>query len=74
MAKTSFHVCYHCKDRHIGCHSSCKPYLEEKEENEKIRIKKNQDSFNQATINICKDNRLKSRCNRGKRIYRTHKK
>lgn len=41
MAQASFHVCYHCKDRTVGCHSKCKAYLAEKEANEKERAERN---------------------------------
>ena len=35
MAKQNFKSCYHCKDRHINCHSACELYLKEVEENKK---------------------------------------
>lgn len=37
MAKSSYHVCYHCKDRTVGCHASCKLYQDEKKERDKQR-------------------------------------
>lgn len=45
MAKQNFHVCYHCKDRHINCHSTCELYLKEVEENNK-RLKERQKELN----------------------------
>lgn len=45
MAKQNFHVCYHCKDRHITCHSTCELYLKEVEENNK-RLEQKQKELN----------------------------
>lgn len=41
MAQANFHVCYHCKDRTIGCHAKCEAYQKEKVLNEKERAEKN---------------------------------
>lgn len=35
MAVTLFHVCYHCKERHVGCHAKCIAYQKEVEENQR---------------------------------------
>lgn len=32
-----YHCCYNCKNRKIGCHSTCKMYLKEKEEDLKLK-------------------------------------
>jgi len=40
--------CKDCKDRHLGCHSSCKIYIEQKAELNKCRekdIKYNDDAY-----------------------------
>lgn len=31
-------VCYHCRDRYIGCHGECEKYIKEKEERDKQRL------------------------------------
>lgn len=41
MAQVKFHVCYHCKNRTIGCHAKCEAYQKEKALNEKERVEKN---------------------------------
>ena len=74
MAKTSYHVCYHCKDRHIGCHSSCEPYIQEKEELTKQRKAKTQDDLNTYTIRVNEKNRFYSNAKNKHKVYRTHKK
>ena len=49
MAKQNFHVCHHCKDRHITCHSTCELYLKEVEENNKrLEQKRKELSVNDA--------------------------
>lgn len=35
MSNQSYHICYHCKDRTIGCHGKCAAYQEEKAERTK---------------------------------------
>lgn len=30
-------VCHNCTDRSVGCHSICEKYIEESEENERIK-------------------------------------
>lgn len=30
-------VCHHCEFRHVGCHSTCQPYLEQKAEQKRLR-------------------------------------
>jgi hypothetical protein len=37
MALTTFHVCYHCKDRTFDCHSKCELYQKEVKENAEAR-------------------------------------
>lgn len=37
MGKSIYHVCYHCKDRKVGCHSNCEQYQKEVEENNRIK-------------------------------------
>lgn len=41
-------ACKDCTSRHVGCHATCKEYIEEKrkrdERNEKIRTLKHQES------------------------------
>lgn len=32
MAKQRFSVCYHCKDRVVGCHATCEAYKKERKE------------------------------------------
>lgn len=60
MARQTFHVCYHCKDRHIGCHSNCERYLKEVEENEKIKKEKDKQAMIKSTLYECTGNRLRS--------------
>jgi hypothetical protein len=58
MALTRFHVCHHCKDRHVGCHAECSLYRKEVEENEMLKRKKRMDSeIDDATIDL-KNNRI----------------
>ena len=33
MANQAYHVCFHCKNRKIGCHATCEMYKKEVEEN-----------------------------------------
>lgn len=37
MGTSSYHVCYHCKDRTIGCHAHCEPYQKEVEEHKRLK-------------------------------------
>lgn len=50
MAQANFHVCYHCKDRTIGCHSKCAAYQKEKAESEKQRIARNEQCEINSTL------------------------
>lgn len=58
MASTSFHVCYHCKDRKVGCHGKCELYLKEKAENDEIRKKTYEENRNRKAINDLHVNRV----------------
>lgn len=60
MAKQTFHVCYHCKDRKLGCHSNCERYLKEKEENDKRLKEKNKQSQINVGIYSCASKRINS--------------
>lgn len=60
MSKQTFHVCYHCKDRKIGCHSNCELYLKEVKENERIKKEKEKQSMIRGALYECTGNRLKS--------------
>lgn len=60
MAKSVFHVCYHCKDRKVGCHSTCEAYLKEKQENEKMRQEKIKEAKINDGIYNSASNRIKS--------------
>jgi hypothetical protein len=42
MSQSNFHVCFHCKDRKIGCHGSCQLYQAEKAESERTRMIRNE--------------------------------
>lgn len=56
---SSFESCYHCKERYLGCHSTCSKYIKEKEEWEisKAKIEKDKavvltsHDFNRITSN-----------------------
>lgn len=37
MAKSTYHVCYHCKDRTYDCHAKCELYKNEREAATKAR-------------------------------------
>ena len=37
MAKSTYHVCYHCKDRTFDCHAKCELYKEERARATKAR-------------------------------------
>ena len=37
MGISSYHVCYHCKDRTVGCHAKCKMYQEEQAQRQRDR-------------------------------------
>ena len=37
MGVSSYHVCYHCKDRTPTCHVACEAYSAEKKERDAIR-------------------------------------
>ena len=45
--------CHDCQEREVGCHSTCKKYIEENEqylkEREKIKTEKKQRSRNQGS-------------------------
>lgn len=41
---TYISCCKDCKIRHIGCHSTCEDYIEEKRISEKINRSKNKDA------------------------------
>lgn len=38
--------CKDCKERHLGCHSTCEKYIAEKAESERVRQLKMQESLN----------------------------
>lgn len=61
MAQTSYSVCYHCKDRTIGCHAKCKMYQEEKAEKERIRKMKEEERMIDTTLSACSKRRSESR-------------
>lgn len=61
MAQTSYSVCYHCKDRTIGCHAKCKIYQEEKAEKEKIRQAKAKEHAIDTALNEGSKRRSESR-------------
>lgn len=70
MAKQTFHVCYHCKNRTIGCHANCVSYLKEKREYEKI---KKMDE-NERRITGAINSLTKNKFNSIKKKRRTNKK
>ena len=36
--------CYKCEDRHVGCHSTCEKYIEQKAMSDAERDKRNRDT------------------------------
>ena len=74
MAKQTFHVCYHCKDRYIGCHSKCELYLNEVKENEDRKKNGSSNNFINSTLKNMKRNAHKVKRNPNSKVYKTHKK
>lgn len=56
--------CHNCQEREIGCHSTCKKYIEENEqylrEREKIKAEKNKEAAIREAI-ICNKRRIMRR-------------
>lgn len=56
--------CHDCQEREIGCHSTCKKYIEETEmhlmEREKIKAEKNKEAAIREAI-ICNKRRIMRR-------------
>lgn len=50
MAKSSFYVCYHCKERTVGCHSKCEAYQKEKSQSERERLERNEQRGIDSTL------------------------
>lgn len=73
MARSTYHVCYHCKDRKIGCHATCELYIEEKKQMEEVAKVKVQESINASTIHNLEKQRCYTRNNRQRKVYKTHK-
>lgn len=73
MAKSSYHVCYHCKDRTIGCHDSCKLYQDEKKERDEQREQITNENIIGSTIHNLQKERYYNRNNRQRKVYKTHK-
>lgn len=61
MAQTSYSVCYHCKDKTIGCHAKCKMYQEEKAERERVRKLKAEQRMIDTVLNDGSRRRSESR-------------
>lgn len=38
MSKQTFHSCYHCKTRTVGCHAKCEAYQKEVKEGKEATI------------------------------------
>ena len=73
MAKTSYHVCYHCKDRTVGCHASCKLYQDEKKERDEQGKQITNENIIGSTIHNLQKERYYNRNNRQRKVYKTHK-
>lgn len=56
--------CHDCQEREVGCHSTCKKYIEENEqylkEREKIKAEKNKEAAIREAI-ICNKRRIMRR-------------
>lgn len=74
MAKQTFHVCYHCKDRKLGCHSNCELYLNEVKENEEMKKNNSSNNFINSTLRGMRRNAHKRERNPNNKVYKTHKK
>ena len=64
MAVQRYHCCYHCKDRVLGCHSSCETYQKEVAEANRINSKIANERAITNTINTLGSNRIKRRVRR----------
>ena len=66
MSVSSYHACYHCKDRTIGCHAKCELYQEERKERDR-RLKECREirEMNDALSSL-RRHRVRSTTNRGK--------
>lgn len=59
MAKQTFHCCYHCKDRVVGCHATCEMYIKEKEEQQKVKDTNFEQKSIDHTLHRLSSNRTK---------------
>lgn len=66
MGTSSYHVCYHCKDRVLGCHAKCEAYLKEKRENEQRLKERREIRENSDALASLHRHRVRSTINRGK--------
>ena len=55
-----FNCCHNCEDRVVGCHSTCKKYIEDKLKNDEIRKKEQNDRIIKRCLHDSKVNRIKS--------------
>ena len=37
MSNQTYHACYHCVDRVVGCHVNCELYKKEQEERQQVK-------------------------------------
>lgn len=54
-------VCYNCAERHVGCHSQCPKYIEDKAHHEQLQNKIRQSRLVDAGIVCSRLNRYKRR-------------
>ena len=66
MGKSGYHVCYHCKDRVVGCHAKCEAYQKEHQENDRRLAEKREQQENSDTLSSLHRHRVRSTINRGK--------
>lgn len=67
MGISSYHACYHCKDRTIGCHAKCETYQAEKKEAERIKENRASGTRRIGASSIAKCNNhvsLRNRCHK----------
>lgn len=60
MAQANFHVCYHCKDRTIGCHVKCEAYQKEQRERQQLRQQRRKEKMIDDTLRINQYKRVRS--------------
>lgn len=60
MAQANFHVCYHCKDRALGCHAKCEAYLKEQQEYQRERQQRRKEKWIDDTLRTNQYKRVRS--------------